>query len=82
MISLKKGIKENTSLIPLPRVGAINIDEGASAEWFKNLMGKYCRDNYELIENETTKSYGIILLKNKSNNQIDVLQVTTDNLDF
>lgn len=81
IISLKKGIKENTSLVPLPRVVGINIDEGASAEWFKNIMGKYCRNNYELIENEVTKSYGIILLKNKSNNQIDILKVTTDDLD-
>lgn len=81
-MALKKGIKENTSLVPLPKQGSINVKQGASAEWFQNLMGKYCRNYYEIIENEAIKAYGVILLRNKLNGQIDILKITTDNLDY
>nr|DAJ95347.1 MAG TPA: hypothetical protein [Caudoviricetes sp.] len=30
-------------------------------------MGKYCRNYYEIIENEAIKAYGVILLRNKLN---------------
>lgn len=79
--SIKKGIKENTSEIELPKIGLINTDEGASAQWFKNIIGKYCKRNYELIDNDILVEYGVILLKNNYNNQIDVLKLTSDDLD-
>ncbi len=82
LYTLRNGIKQQTNEVEFPKTGMINIKEGASSSWFKNLLGKYCSKEYELIENDALKQYGIILIKNRGTRQIDVLQVTSDNLDF
>ena len=82
LIALRKGIKENTTNVDLPRVGHVDSNTGASAEWFKNTISKYCNKHHEIIENATLQEFGVILIKNLKNKQVNVLKVTTDNLDF
>lgn len=80
-LSLKKGISGETKNIQLPKILNVNSTDGANAEWFNNTIGKYCNNSYELIDNPAVLEYGVILLKNKKTKQIDVLKITTDNLD-
>lgn len=80
-LSLKKGIKENTKVINLPKSANINSVEGANVQWFNNIMGKYCNSSYEVLDIPIALEYGVILIKNKTSNQVDVLKITTDNLE-
>lgn len=80
-IALRKGIKDESTEIELPTVHGVNTTEGGTSEWFKNFLGKYCKSNYDIIENSALAQYGIIAIKNLLNNQIDIIKVTTDNLD-
>ena len=82
LIALRKGIKENTTNIELPKIGRVDSNSGASAEWFRNIISKYCNLHHEIIESPILQEYGVILIKNKKTNQINVLKITTDSLDF
>jgi hypothetical protein len=49
LLALRKGIKENTTNIDLPKIGLIDSKSGASAEWFKNTVSKYCNSHHKII---------------------------------
>lgn len=80
--SIETGIREETNEIELPKVVSLNSEEGASITWLKDKLGKYCNKQYKLIENDTFKSYGLVVLENVVTHQIDILKITSDNLDF
>jgi hypothetical protein len=82
LLALRKGIKENTTNIDLPKIGLIDSKSGASAEWFKNTVSKYCNSHHKIIENPILEEFGVILIENVDTKQVNVLKVTTDNLDF
>lgn len=82
IIALRKGIKEDSSALVLPTTGLINSEEGASSDWLQNLLSKYCHSHYEVVSNPTLEEYGIMAIKNTLNNQLDIIKITTDNLDF
>lgn len=82
LLALRKGIKENTTNIDLPKIGLIDSKSGASAEWFKNTVSKYCNSHHKIIENPILEEFGVILIENVDTKQVNVLKVTTDDLDF
>ena len=78
--AIKRGIQNETNEVDLPPVRGINREEGASDSWLRDLIGKYCNSNYELIVNDALQSYGCVLIQNKKSHQIDVIKITTDDL--
>jgi hypothetical protein len=49
---------------------------GADINWFRNILGRYAQPKYEVIHNDAGISLGIILVRNKINNQIEVIRIT------
>lgn len=51
------------------------------ANWFIDTLAKYCNGNWEVIEHDSLKHFGIILLRNKvTKQQIDVVKMSSSNL--
>lgn len=82
LIALRKGIKHNTSNIQLPKTKLIDSEHGASAEWLKHRLSKYCHDYYTIEDNDTLLHYGVICIRNTKNQQLDFIKITTDNLEY
>ena len=62
-----KGIYENSGL----------------ANWFVDTLSKYCNGNWEVIEHDALKHFGLIILRNKNNGQqIDIIKMSGSNLYF
>ena len=76
------GIREETNEIALPNTISLNSEQGASITWLKDKLKKYCNKKYELIKNDTLKTFGIIALRNRVSNQVDIIKITADNLDY
>lgn len=59
-------------------------DETGLSQWFSEYLGRYCNGNWEVVENDTLKHFGIIVVRNKLNRQqIDVIKMSsTFNLDY
>ena len=79
--ALKYGIENNTTDIG-EYIASIDTkglaDETGLSKWFSEYLGRYCNDNWEVIEHDTLKHFGIIVLRNKLNrNQIDVIKMSS-----
>lgn len=59
-------------------------DETGLSQWFSEYLGRYCNGNWEVVENDTLKHFGMIVVRNKLNRQqIDVIKMSsTFNLDY
>ena len=80
LIGLKKGIKDGIASVQLPKIKSIDSANGASANWFRNILGKYCHKHMKILENPALLNFGIICIHNTLNNQIDFVKITTDDL--
>ena len=79
--ALKYGIEHNTTDIG-EHIASIDTkglaDETGLSKWFSDYLGRYCNDNWEVVEHDTLKHFGIIVLRNKLNrNQIDVIKMSS-----
>lgn len=57
-------------------------DRDGTTLWFKQQLGKYCNKNWKVLECEPAEYLGIILLRNKYTNQIDVVKITTSKIKY
>jgi len=68
--ALKYGIEHNTTDIG-EHIASIDTkglaDETGLSKWFSDYLGRYCNDNWEVVEHDTLKHFGIIVLRNKLN---------------
>lgn len=55
-------------------------DDKAFQGWFKNYLQRYCNSDWQVIPSESARQFGIIMLRNKITNQIDVLKMSAYNL--
>lgn len=78
--ALKEGIKNETAEVEFPKTK--NHHYGLSATWFKDQFAKYCNSDWDIIECEPAEEFGVILLRNKNTQQIDVKRISTQNLDY
>lgn len=83
--ALKYGIENNTTdigeyIASIDTKGIAN--ETGLSKWFSEYLGKYCNGNWQIVEHDTLKHFGIIVVRNKLNrNQIDVIKMSsTSNL--
>ena len=79
--ALKYGIENNTTDIG-EFISSIDTkglaDETGLSKWFSDYLGRYCNNNWEVVEHDTLKHFGIIVLRNKLNKQqIDVIKMTS-----
>ena len=51
----------------------------AFAKWFVEKLGNYCNGNWELVKIDALKPLGIVAVKNKTTNQIDLIKLTASN---
>lgn len=79
--ALQYGIKNNTTDIGeyIKSIDTKGLaDETGLSKWFSEYLGRYCNDNWEVIEHDTLKHFGIIVLRNKLNKQqIDVIKMSS-----
>lgn len=54
--------------------------EGGSPLWFQEQIKPYINQNWEVLDCEPAESLGVLLLRNKLTNQIDILKISTANL--
>lgn len=78
--ALKSGIKNETSDIELPK--SSKNHHGFSATWFKDKFAKYCNKQWEVVDCPAGEQFGIILLRNKITDQIEIKRISTQNLDY
>ena len=68
--ALQHGIKNNTSDLR-EFISSIDTkglaDETGLSKWFSEYLGKYCNDNWEVVEHDSLKHFGMIVLRNKIN---------------
>lgn len=80
--ALTYGQKNNTTNIQA-FIDSINTrhlaDKNGIQEWFKNYLSRYCNRDWEVINSETAKLFGIVMIRNKITNQVDVIKLTTSN---
>lgn len=55
-------------------------DKTALAKWFVEKLGIYCNGNWEIAKIPSINTLGIIALKNKKTNQIDIVKLSGANL--
>lgn len=83
--ALKYGIDNNTSDLR-EYIASIDTkgvaDETGLSKWFSEYLSRYCNGNWEVVEHDSLKHFGIIVLRNKINKQqIDVIKMSsTSNL--
>jgi hypothetical protein len=79
--ALKYGIEHNTTDIGeyITSIDTKGLaDETGLSKWFSDYLSRYCNDNWKVVEHDTLKHFGIIVLRNKLNkNQIDVIKMTS-----
>lgn len=57
------------------------FEESGLANWFTDTLGKYCNGNWQVVENNASKHFGIIVLRNVLNpQQIDIIKMSGTNL--
>lgn len=78
---LKYGIEHNTTDIRefITSIDTKGLaDETGLSKWFSEYLGRYCNSNWEVVENDSLKHFGIIVLRNKLNKQqIDVIKMSS-----
>lgn len=57
-------------------------DSNAFQGWFRNYLLQYCNSNWEVVPSEVGRHFGIIMLRNKITNQIDVIKISTAYLKY
>lgn len=72
---LQNAIKEDNPDYRLYSEGKEPKD--GSSLWFNEQMRQYCNRNWEIIESEAAENVGVILIRNKITQQIDVVKITT-----
>ena len=75
---LKKAIKEQTPNVNWPQSSAHS--SGVSATWLRDTLRRYCNQRWEVVDNETLESYGIIQILNKDTGQIDYIKISANEL--
>lgn len=73
---LEEAIKQEDPDYSFPASDKLEDEEGTTL-WFQQQLGKYCNRNWEVLECEPAEYLGVILLRNKLTNQIDVVKITT-----
>ena len=73
---LKEAIKDENPYYEFVRDSIPEDPEGVTG-WFRNRMSKYCNSHWEVVDCEAAEYLGCILVRNKENNQIDVVKITT-----
>lgn len=78
---LKEGIRNgiNNADFPSPIISSTD----GETTWIRDTLSKYCDGNWEVVDNELTESYGVIVMKTKEGlepKQIDFIRVSTNDL--
>lgn len=73
---LLKAIEEKNPYYEFTQA-AIPENPNGVTSWFQRRMARYCNDNWEVVDCEPAEYLGCILLRNKLNNQIDVVKIST-----
>lgn len=55
-------------------------DKNAYQGWFRNYLQKYCNSDWQILSSESARFFGLILLRNTVNNQIDVIKLSASSL--
>ena len=56
------------------------IDKDAEVTWIKSILSPYCNSNWQIVDNQVTESYGVLML-NSNDGQLDFVRVSTNALD-
>ena len=56
------------------------IDKDAEVTWIKSILSPYCNSNWQIVDNQVTESYGVLMLKS-NDGQLDLIRVSTSALD-
>lgn len=85
--ALESAIKEKSiKNIDFPKPSDARLSRDSDTNWLSSTLSKYCDGNWEIVNNEITESYGIIMLKTKSipgiPNQVDFVRVSTNDLNI
>lgn len=56
--------------------------EKADVNWFLQYAQKYCNPNWQVIDLPVGLALGMVFIRNKITNQIDVIQVSGENLEY
>lgn len=78
--ALQEGIEHETTEVDFPKANYNH--HGISATWFKDSFAKYCNKQWEIVDCEAAEEFGIIILKNKITNELDIKRISTQNLDY
>lgn len=73
VFALKGAINKEDPNIEFPKIE--NSFKGINPDWLQYKLAKYCNLDWKLLECPEALELGIILLKNKSTGQLDVLRV-------
>lgn len=76
----KEAIKQGSPEVdwPLPA----QTRTGITVTWLKDTLSPYCHDTWQVQDNEFYESFGIITLFNENTKQIDLVRISTSNLDY
>lgn len=77
--ALKEGIRLETANVNFPTGGRAGSD--GSPTWLQDTLRKYCNSSWEVIDNETIESYGLIMLQNVNTGQVDFIRISHKTLD-
>lgn len=58
------------------------VDKNAFQGWFKNYLLQYCNKDWEVIPSEVGRHFGIVMLRNKITDQIDIIKISTAYLKY
>ena len=82
--ALKWGQDNNTTDITEQLGNLVTKKPKVSSDinWFLQYAQKYCNPNWTVEEEPAALAFGIVILRNKLTNQIDFIQVTSQNLTY
>ena len=84
--ALKYGIENGTNNINsyIKSIDTKRVTEDTGlANWFSDKLKAYCNGNWEVVDIDALKHFGVVTLRNKRNRQqIDVIKLTSSNLFF
>jgi hypothetical protein len=53
---------------------------GESYTWLQDTVKPYCNEQWEVLDNRDLEQRGLILLRNKLTNQLDIIRISSNNL--
>ena len=83
--ALKYGIENNTTDIAeyISSIDSKRIStETGLANWFKDYLSRYCNGNWKIVEHDSLKHFGVILVKNEKTNQINIIKMSSSYLTY